>query len=116
MRAALMARVWNDPDLRRRVTILPTDTLLAPLPARIAGAVLSASLMHLSPDERRRLWTMLSHRLAPGGKINVELQARTAIDIHVTVIALVQVGRMTYTGTAQATALPGERQRWTMAY
>lgn len=63
MRSALMTRVWSDPDMRQRVTIMPMDALSAPLPERIAGAVLSASLVHFSPDERRCLWARLASRL-----------------------------------------------------
>ncbi|MFC4257241.1 methyltransferase domain-containing protein [Altererythrobacter xixiisoli] len=116
MRAALMTRIWHDPDLRRRVSILPMDALSAPLPDRIAGAVLSASLVHFSPAERAQLWAALAGRLVPGGRIVAELQAQQAIDIPPAAMATAQVGRITYSGTAAAQALPGNRQRWTMTY
>lgn len=116
MRSALMTRVWSDPDLRQRVTLLPTDAVSAPLPERIAGAVLSASLVHFSPDERRCLWARLASRLTPGGRIIVELQAPHAVDIPPTQMAEAQVGRMRYVGTAQAKALGGNRQEWSICY
>lgn len=43
MRPALMTRVAADPDLRRRVSILPTSVLDAPLSATISAAIASAS-------------------------------------------------------------------------
>ncbi|MEO1367482.1 MAG: class I SAM-dependent methyltransferase, partial [Acidobacteriota bacterium] len=56
MRAALMTRIWSDPDLRARVSIVPSDLSSAPLPAVIAGCVASASLVHFDPPRRRALW------------------------------------------------------------
>ncbi len=71
---ALMTRVWDDPGLRRRVTILPFSALDASMLSVIAGAVLSASLVHFLPHERQRLWPLLVERLAPDGRIVVEVQ------------------------------------------
>lgn len=116
MRPALMTRVWNDTDLRRRVTILPFAALEAPLPATIVGAVLSASLVHFAPDERRRLWAALTERLVPGGRIIAEIQCPEAIDIAPAPMGPVRVGRVDYWGTAQAYAVGPDSQQWTISY
>lgn len=116
MRPALMTRVWSDPDLRQRVTILPYDILCAPLPERIAGAVLSASLVHFSPEERNALWVLLSQRLGPGGRVVVEVQCPQATDIAEQKMVPAKVGRITYHGTAAAVRICDDRQRWRMTY
>jgi trans-aconitate methyltransferase len=116
MRPALMTRVWGDPDLRGRVTILPFGILEAPLPERIGAALLSASLVHLGPAERARLWPLLAARLAPGGRIVVEVQCPVAQDIAEAEMRGIAVGRMTYRGTAAAERIGADRQRWRMTY
>ncbi|OWK28001.1 class I SAM-dependent methyltransferase [Sphingomonas mucosissima] len=116
MRPALMARVWGNTDLRTRVTILPFGILETPLPDRIAGAVLSASLVHLGLPERTRLWSLLAERLATGGRIIVEVQCPQAEDITETAMGDVQVGRMTYRGSVAAQRIGSDQQRWRMTY
>lgn len=116
MRPALMTRVWNDSDLRRRVTILPFGILEAPLPDGIAGAVFSASLVHLGPEERSRLWPLLAERLAEGGRIIIEVQCPVAVDMAETEMGCGAVGRMLYSATASAERIAPDRQRWRMTY
>jgi trans-aconitate methyltransferase len=116
MRPALMARVWADWDLRRRVTILPFGVLSASLPEKIACAVLSASLVHFSPQERRLLWALLSQRLGANGRVVVEVQCPQATDIAGTEMQPATVGRITYHGTATAERIDNDRQRWRMIY
>lgn len=116
MRPALMTRIWNDPDLRRRVTILPFAALEAPLPPAISGAVLSASLVHFASEDRQRLWRLLADRLAPGGRIVVEIQCPEAVDVAPSPMGPVRVGRVDYWGTAAATAREDGSQEWTIGY
>lgn len=116
MLPALMTRVWANPDLRKHVTILPSGILEAPLPDRIAGDVLSASLVHLGPSDRARLWPLLAGRLAPRGRIVVEVQCSSAEDIAEAEMGSSQVGRVTYWGSAQASPIGPDRQRWRMTY
>lgn len=116
MRPALMTRVWNDPDLRARVTVLPFAMLAAPLPEVIAGAVLSASLVHFAPEDRATLWNLLAKRLARSGRIVVEVQCPVAEDLPENAMASVRVGRITYRGAAAAERIAADRQRWRMTY
>jgi SAM-dependent methyltransferase len=116
MRPALMTRIWNDSDLRRRVSILPFAALEVSLPPVIAGAVLSASLVHFSPDERRYLWRQLAERLAPAGRIIVEIQCPEPVDIPPAALGPVRVGRIEYWGTAEASAVGDGSQQWTINY
>ena len=116
MRAALMTRICADPDLQRRVTILPMGIFEAPLPAIISGAVASATLVHFDALERARLWQRLRSRLAPGGRVVTDVQCPEAMDLPETLMASSRVGRITYEGYAQATAIPPSQQRWPMTY
>jgi trans-aconitate methyltransferase len=116
MRAAMMTRVCADPDLQRRVTILPMDFFAAPLPTTIAGAVASAVLVHFDALERTRLWHLLKSRLAPGGRVVTDVQCPQAVDLPEILMATSRVGRIEYEGYAQAMAIPPSRQRWRMTY
>ena len=116
MRSSLMTRIFGDPSLRSRVSILPFDILSAPLPKQISGAVLSASLVHLGPEDRAILWAMLRDRLSPGGRVIVEVQCAEALDIAETEMARMQIGRIIYGGSATAERIGPDRQRWTVTY
>lgn len=116
MRAALMTRVWSDPDLRRRVSILPMSIFAASLPQVIAGAVASASLVHFSPEDRRRLWKLLALRLAPGGRAVIEIQCPEAEDIEETRMASARVGQIDYEGRVSAERVDDQRQLWHISY
>jgi len=116
MRAALMTRVWASADLRKRVTIVPGSVLDEDLPTQIAAAVASASLVHFSPEGRRRLWAILAARLAHGGRAILEIQCPEAIDIPETLMASACVGRFKYEGVAEARRVDSERQQWYMTY
>ncbi len=116
MRSALMARVWSDTDLRRRVSILPMSVLDAPLPPVISAAVASATIVHFSPREREQLLEMLSARLSRAGCAVVEIQCPAADDVPELCVGTAQVGRVTYQGWASAQRIDDSRQRWRVRY
>ncbi len=116
MRSALMARVWSDPDLRRRVSILPHSALSAPLPPVISVAVASASLVHFNPQQRLALWALFSRRLSPSGCAVIEIQCPVAQDLPEMCMATAQVGHVTYEGWASAERVDDQRQRWHLRY
>lgn len=116
MLSALMTRIWSDPDLRRRVSILPLSLLSAPLPPVISAAVASASLVHFDPQQRQELWTLLSNRLSPSGRAVVEIQCPVAQDVAEFCIATTQVGQIIYEARASAQRIDGRRQHWHISY
>ena len=116
MRPAIMTRVWSDPDLRRRVSILPMSILTAPLPPVVSAAIASATLVHFSPQERERLWALLSARLSPAGRAVIEIQCPIAQDVPETCITTAQVGQVVYRGWASAQRIDESRQHWRIRY
>jgi len=97
MRAVLTSRMLDDPDLQSRVTVTDGAAPDLDLPERISAAVLCGVLGHLDPDQRRRLWKRLLDRLAPGGRIVVELmQCATPVELPETRLASTVVGRCRY--------------------
>ncbi|MFV2085536.1 Gfo/Idh/MocA family oxidoreductase [Micromonospora sp. LOL_021] len=75
MRAVLTSRIYRDPDLRRRITVCTEPAPDLDLPDSISGAVVCGVAGHLDQPDRVRLWRRLAERLAPGGRIVVELMA-----------------------------------------
>ncbi|MGX8942710.1 class I SAM-dependent methyltransferase [Symbiopectobacterium sp. Eva_TO] len=73
MRAVLMHRVINDPQLRQRVTVVaePLDQLH--LPEKLGAVVAYGVLGHLCREKRQQLWQLLLPRLSAGAPIFVEL-------------------------------------------
>ena len=116
MRGALMTRICADPDLRRRVTIMPFPILGGPLPDRISAAVAGASLVHFSASTRKRLWSLLASRLAPAGRIVMELLPLPATDLPDTKLAEARIGHVRYEGWASVRKVSATRQRWRMTY
>lgn len=116
MRAALMTRVCSSPDLRRRVSVVPKSIFDAPLPRTIAAAVASASLVHFSPEDRKRLWSLLARHLADDGCALIEIQCPIAQQIANTCMATTLIGRVAYEGWAQAERAGENRLRWQMTY
>lgn len=116
MRPAIMTRVWSDPDLRRRVSILPMSILAAPLPPVVSAAIASATLVHFSPRERARLWELLSARLSPVGRAVIEILCPIAQNMPETRMATAQVGQVVYKGWASAQRIDESRQHWRIRY
>lgn len=69
MRAVLLARVVDDPELTSRVTVVAgyVPAVFDELPDEVAGFVCAHMLGHLSPAERARTFAALTARLAEGG-------------------------------------------------
>lgn len=116
MRSALMTRVWSDPALRRQVSILPSTIGDAILPDRIAGAVAAASIHHFDPAGRRGLLARLAERLAPEGRVIIEIQCPVAAEIERSRFVQCRMGRVDYEGWLEASAIGSDRQRWRMTY
>jgi cyclopropane fatty-acyl-phospholipid synthase-like methyltransferase len=105
LRAGLLARVVDDPDLTRRVTVLPSDWAGAADSLNTDVARLTAINMigHLPPDDRRKLWDFLAERLLPQGIAVIGLHPLTeAQAVPEQDFGGVQVGRLRYTGNGSA--------------
>lgn len=117
LRTALLARCVEDDDLARRVTVLGTDALSAPLPAQLAGVIAMNVLGHFDPKERRALWEILADRLTPGGRAILNLQPpTTAVTVPATPMAEVRIGGQEYFGVAAAEPAGPSTVTWNMTY
>ncbi|CAL9609498.1 hypothetical protein SUDANB121_05620 [Nocardiopsis dassonvillei] len=73
MRAVLTSRVFSDPGLRGRVTVLPEPAQELPLPDSLSAVVIFGVAGHIPRPERIALWKRLADRLPAGAPIVVEL-------------------------------------------
>lgn len=97
MRAVLTARLAEDPDLARRVTVRPDAAHELALPDRICAAVLCGVLGHIDAPGRRELLRALAERLAPGAPLIVEMMGLTApVSMPPTRLRRAALGRRTY--------------------
>lgn len=99
MRSVLTARVFDDPALRPRVTIVAgaAPEALEPLAtASISGFVAAHMLGHLDPDTRTAVFTELARVITPGG-IGLVTVDRPQDDAPPGVPEQVTIGTQTYT-------------------
>nr|WP_239069228.1 class I SAM-dependent methyltransferase [Cellulomonas phragmiteti] len=73
MRAVLTSRVFSDPALRERVTVVPEPAQELELPDSLSAVVIFGVAGHIPRPERVRLWRRLAERLPVGAPIVVEL-------------------------------------------
>lgn len=105
LRVGLLARVVDDPDLRRRVTVLPTDWVSAAgsLTSGLARLTAINMIGHLDPDARHKLWELLAERLLPQGMAVIGLHPLTEPQVVPEQdFGGVQIGRLSYTGSGSA--------------
>lgn len=76
MRSVLTARVADDAELSRRVTVVAGSApkALVLLPDQVRGVVCTHVLGHLDPLELRSLFAWMAHTLSPGGSCLVTTQ------------------------------------------
>nr|WP_237330983.1 class I SAM-dependent methyltransferase [Streptomyces sp. BA2] len=117
MRAVLLARVHDDPELRSRVTVLADDAARTPLPDGTRAIVALNVLGHLPPAERRALWASAAHRLAPGGVLVVNVTPPVRPErVPRTRMASVAVGALHYEGWGSAEPSGDAEITWRMEY
>lgn len=117
MRAVLLARVHDDPELRERVTVLGEGATQDPLPDGLRAIVAMNVLGHLSPVERRALWANAARRLAPGGALIINIAPPVRPE-HVprARLASVAVGALRYEGWGSAEPSGADEITWRMDY
>ena len=117
LRSVLLSRVFEDPDLRARVTVDDDDLFSARLPDRIGGLVAANLIGHFSPHERDRLWEELAPRLAPEAFILLNLPAPVEPErVERTRMAELHIGKRSYVGRAGAEPTGPEQISWLMTY
>lgn len=117
LRTALLARVVADADLRARVTVLDAALLDAPLPDRIGAVVAMNMIGHFTAADRARIWALLAQRLAPTGRMVLNLYPPTRPEeVPETAMGDVAVGRRRYSATAAARPAGPDAVVWEMGY
>jgi SAM-dependent methyltransferase len=117
LRTALLARVVADADLRARVTVLDATLLDAPLPDQIGAVVAMNVIGHFTAADRDRIWALLARRLAPGGRMVLNLYPPTRPEeVPEAAMGDVLVGRRRYSGTAAARPAGADAVTWEMNY
>ncbi|GAA4573586.1 hypothetical protein [Planotetraspora kaengkrachanensis] len=67
MRGVLLSRLCAQPELLKRVTVLPCDALSVDLDEPVEAVVMINVMYALEHDYRKRLWPVLARQLEPGG-------------------------------------------------
>ncbi|MFM9442371.1 class I SAM-dependent methyltransferase [Streptomyces acidiscabies] len=117
MRAVLLARVHDAPELRSRVTVLAQDAAHATLPEGLRAIVALNMLGHLPPAERQALWVSAAQRLAPGGALIVNVTPPVRPErVPRTRMASAAVGALRYEGWASAEPSGEDEITWRMEY
>ncbi len=116
LRSVLLARLAAHPHAPR-LTVYPGGAAEVPLPERLAAVVGLHMVGHLPPADRRRLWSALTERLAPGAPVAFNVQPPdTAVAVPEFPPMTVTVGRFTYQGTGSAEPTGPDSVRWHMRY
>jgi hypothetical protein len=117
MRGILVSRVLSRPDLRARITVLPTDFAGTTWPDQLGGFVAIAMIGQLSADERTALWRTLADRLAPSAPAIVHVQPPARPKrVPRTLSATSRIGDFDYEAWAEAEPTGARSMRWTMTY
>jgi hypothetical protein len=117
LRTVLLSRVFEDPELRSRVTVDGDDLFSAHLPDRIGGLVAANLIGHFGPHERDRLWEDLAPKLAPGAFVLLNLPAPVEPErVERTRMSELRIGKRSYVGWAGAEPAGAEQVSWHMTY
>jgi hypothetical protein len=115
LRGVLLARL-ADRGIGR-VTVFPGGATEVPLPDRIAAVVGMHMVGHLAPPDRKRLWTAVVDRLAPGGPVVLNVQPPATPEVVPEFPWMgASVGGLVYEGTGSAEPTGPDSVRWRMRY
>ncbi|TMR24792.1 class I SAM-dependent methyltransferase [Nonomuraea turkmeniaca] len=117
LRSVLMARVYESPELRDRVTVLPSGLLQAALPPRLGALVAMNVIGHFDPADRHTIWKLLAERLLPGGRAVLNLQPPAEpTAVPQTRFSELRIGRRRYEGWGRAEPAGPGLITWHMTY
>ncbi|UBU15771.1 class I SAM-dependent methyltransferase [Nonomuraea gerenzanensis] len=110
MRSVLVSRLATDPEVLRRVTVLPCGALDAEVDEPVEAVVMISVLQSFAAAERAQLWRVLGRLLEPGGRLLFNWRDRApAVPGEPQVLGSYQVGRHTYEVAGQVLEAEGER-------
>ncbi|ROO59777.1 methyltransferase family protein [Micromonospora sp. Llam0] len=116
-RAALHARIVDDPDLASRTSVVAATAEQVDLPETIGAALAINMIGHLSVADRRMLWQRLAIRLRAGTPLVVNLQPPSeAVAVGEAEFTTVRVGRLRYRGSGSAQPAGPGQVTWRMRY
>ncbi|MFF4144838.1 class I SAM-dependent methyltransferase [Streptomyces sp. NPDC001698] len=117
MRAVLLARVHEDGELRKRVTVVHGDCASTDWPDGVRAVVALNVIGHLPPDQRRALWNRAARQLAPGGVLVFNITPPfAATEVERVRMAHVAIGELEYEGWASARPSGADEITWRMDY
>jgi SAM-dependent methyltransferase len=117
LRSVLMTRVYESPELRDRVTVLPSGLLQAALPPRLGALVAMNVIGHFDPTDRHAIWKLLGERLLPGGRAVLNLQPPAEpTTVPQTRFSELRIGRRRYEGWGRAEPAGPGLITWHMTY
>ncbi|MGW2897135.1 class I SAM-dependent methyltransferase [Streptomyces sp. NPDC001212] len=117
MRAVLLARVHEDGELRKRVTVVPGDCASTDWPDGVRAVVALNVIGHLPPDQRRALWNRAARQLASGGVLVFNVTPPFApTEVERVRMAHVAIGELEYEGWASARPSGVDEITWCMDY
>ncbi|MFC4112996.1 class I SAM-dependent methyltransferase [Nonomuraea zeae] len=109
MRSVLVSRLASDPEVLRRVTVLPCGALDVAVGEPVEAIVMISVLQSFSAGERARLWRVLAGQLEPGGRLVFNWRERAAaVPGELAVMASYRVGRHDYEIAGQVIEVAGE--------
>jgi SAM-dependent methyltransferase len=109
MRSVLVNRLAEDPELLRRVTVLPCGALDVDVDEPVEAIVMISVLQSFDAAQRAELWRVLARQLEPGGLLLVNWRDRSApVPGRLEVMGSYRVGRHTYEVAGQVLDVAGE--------
>jgi SAM-dependent methyltransferase len=115
MRTVLLSRLMDLPDVRSRVTVVPSRFATLDWPHQLSGFVAMGMLGHLTRIERGELWCQLADRLAPGAPAVIQLQTPVRpVAVPLRRHSVVQIGDRLYEGWSAASPIGRRVLRWTV--
>ncbi|MEQ4724976.1 class I SAM-dependent methyltransferase [Nonomuraea sp. B19D2] len=109
MRSVLVNRLAEDPELLRRVTVLPCGALDVEVDEPVEAIVMISVLQSFPAGQRAELWRVLARQLEPGGRLVFNWRERAVpVPGDLEVMGSYEVGRHTYEIAGQVLEVGGE--------